>query len=235
MLRPRRTRAAAPRRAAPALPARLLRVADRLARAYGRPRLGRSDPLDSLIETVLSQATSDVNSERAFASLKAAFPTWEAAAAARPRALERAIRCGGLARTKSRRILKLLAAVREREGRLDLSGLRRLDAVSADARLRGLPGVGPKTRACVLLFALRKHAFPVDTHVHRLARRLGLVPLRSSAEAAHELLSPAVREGRALDLHLNLIRLGREVCRARRPRCAECALGSLCPSRGKLA
>jgi endonuclease-3 len=235
MIRLRMARAAAPRRAAPALERRLLRIADRLARAYGRPRRGRSDPLDSLIETVLSQNTSDVNSGRAFASLKAAFPTWQKAAVARPRALERAIKSGGLARTKSRRILKLLAAIREREGRLDLAGLRRLDAAAADARLRGLPGVGPKTRACVLLFALGKHAFPVDTHVHRLARRLGLVPERSSAEAAHELLAPAVREGRALDLHLNLIRLGREVCRARSPLCGACALGPLCPSRGRVA
>jgi len=223
--------AAAPRRAAHSLEKRLQRIADQLARVYGRPQLSRRDPLDTLIETVLSQNTSDVNSGRAFASLKAAFPTWELAAAARPRAIERAIKSGGLARTKSRRIVKLLAAVREREGRLDLGGLRRLDAAAADARLRGLPGVGPKTRACVLLFALRKHAFPVDTHVHRLALRLGLVPERARAEAAHELLAPAVPEGRALDLHLNLIRLGREVCRAQKPLCGACPLRVQCPSR----
>jgi len=223
--------AAAPRRAAHPLSSRLRGIADRLVAVYGRPRLSACDPLDTLIETVLSQNTSDVNSERAFASLRAAFPTWELAAAARPRAIERAIKSGGLARTKSRRIVKLLAAVREREGRLELSGLRRLDAARADARLRGLPGVGPKTRACVLLFALGKHAFPVDTHVHRLARRLGLVPERASAEKAHELLAPAVEQGRALDLHLNLIRLGREVCRARRPLCGACPLRVRCPSR----
>ena len=222
--------AAAPRRAAPPLAKRLVRVADRLAAAYGRPRRPASDPLDSLIETVLSQNTSDVNSERAFASLKAAFPTWTAAARARPRAIERAIRCGGLARVKSRRILTLLRAIREREGRLDLGGLRRLDAAAADARLSGLPGVGPKTRACVLLFALGKHAFPVDTHVHRIAGRLGLIDPLTSAERAHAVLGPAVPRGRALDLHLNLIRLGRELCRAREKRCAPCALRPLCPS-----
>lgn len=227
--------AAAPRRAAPRLQKRLLSIADRLAEVYGRPRLRKHDPLDTLIETVLSQNTSDVNSGRAFASLKAAFPTWQRAAAARPRAIERAIRSGGLARIKSRRILKLLAALREREGGFDLGALQRLDAAAADARLRGLPGVGPKTRACVLLFALRKHAFPVDTHVHRLARRLGLLPEGASAETAHQLLGPAVAEGRALDLHLNLIRLGREVCRARRPLCGGCALRARCPSRGAAA
>lgn len=214
---------------------RLRKLADLLAAAYGRPRRRRVDALDSLIQTVLSQNTSDVNSDRAFASLKAAFPTWEKAAAARPRAIETAIRSGGLARTKSRRILKLLLAVRQREGRLDLSALQELDAREADARLRGLPGVGPKTRACVLLFALGKHAFPVDTHVQRVTRRLGLIDEKTSAERAHEILGPQVPRGRALDLHLNLIRLGRELCRARAPRCAACTLRRMCPSCGHAA
>lgn len=224
--------AAAAGRPAARLPSRLQSLSERLARRYGRPRRRRSDPLDGLIQTVLSQNTSDVNSERAFASLKAAFPSWSSAAEARPRSLERAIRSGGLARTKSRRIRALLRAVHTREGRYDLSGLRRLDAAGADARLRGLPGVGPKTRACVLLFSLGKHAFPVDTHVHRVARRLGLIGARVSAERAHDLLGPCVPRGRALDLHLNLIRLGRELCRPRVPRCRECPLRAGCPGRG---
>ncbi len=226
---------AAPRRAARTLERRLRTLAERLARVYGRPRVRSCDPLDCLVETVLSQATSDTNSQRAFRSLKAAFPSWALVAAARPRAIERAIRSGGLARTKSRRIRELLHAVRAREGRFDLGPLRGLPAAAAEARLAGLPGVGPKTRACVLLFALRKHAFPVDTHVHRLARRLGLVPTRAGAETAHALLAPAVPRGRALDLHLNLIRHGREVCRARHPRCEACALRAACPSRGAAA
>jgi len=226
---------AAPRRAARILERRLLTLAVRLAAIYGRPRLRAYDPLDCLVETVLSQATSDRNSERAFLSLQAAFPSWSRVALAPPRAIERAIRSGGLARTKSRRIRELLRAVRAREGRLDLRALQRLPAAAAEARLAGLPGVGPKTRACVMLFALRKHAFPVDTHVHRLARRLGLVPARASAERAHALLAPAVPRGRALDLHLNLIRHGREVCRARHPRCEACALRAACPSRGVAA
>jgi endonuclease-3 len=225
---------AAPRRAARSLERRLLRVADRLAARYGRPRRPRQDPLDCLIETVLSQNTSDTNSGRAFAALRAAFPSWHAVAAAPPLAIERAIKRGGLARTKSRRIGRLLRAVREREGRLDLAALVRLPAAAAEARLRGLPGVGPKTRACTLLFALGKHAFPVDTHVHRLAQRLRLVPEAISAEAAHDLLAPAVPRGRALDLHLNLIRLGREVCRPRRPDCGSCPLAAECPSCGSL-
>lgn len=215
-------------RSAASLSRRLLSVARRLEAAYGRPRRRPSDPLDELVGTVLSQHTSDANSGRAFRSLKAAFPTWAAAAAAPARAIEGAIRVGGLARTKSRRILGLLATLREREGRYDLSLLRRLDAAAAEDRLRGLPGVGPKTRACVLLFACGYSAFPVDTHVHRIVRRLGLVPARASAEAAHDTLATAVPRGRALALHLNLIRLGRELCRPREPRCPGCPLRRAC-------
>jgi endonuclease-3 len=207
---------------------RLEAVADALAAEYGRPRRRLSDPLDVLIATVLSQNTSDANSTRAFASLESTFASWEDAAVARPEALERAIRSGGLARTKARRIRAILRAVREREGRLDLSALRGLGPEAAEARLRGLPGVGPKTRACVLLFGCGLPAFPVDTHVHRVVRRLGLVGDRVSAEAAHEALAPAVPRGRALELHLNLIRLGRELCRPRSPDCAACPLRRKC-------
>jgi endonuclease-3 len=208
---------------------RLSVIAERLAGAYGRPRRRRSDPLSELIETVLSQNTSDVNSARAFRSLRAAYPTWAAVARAPAAGIERAIRGGGLARTKSRRIRLVLRAVREREGRYDLTGLRGLPLAAAQERLLGLPGVGPKTRACVLLFACGLPAFPVDTHVHRIVRRLGLVEARASAEAAHVRLEPAVPPSRALDLHLNLIRLGRELCRPRAPRCERCPLRRLCP------
>jgi len=208
---------------------RLSVIAERLSRVYGRPRRRRSDPLSELIETVLSQNTSDVNSARAFRSLRAAYPTWAAVARAPAAGIERAIRGGGLARTKSRRIRLVLRAVREREGRYDLTSLRGLPLAAAQERLLGLPGVGPKTRACVLLFACGLPAFPVDTHVHRIVRRLGLVEARASAEAAHARLEPAVPPSRALDLHLNLIRLGRELCRPRAPRCERCPLRRLCP------
>jgi len=206
----------------------LLAIAERLGRRFGVPRRRASDPLDELIQTVLSQNTSDVNSGRAFLSLKAAFPTWESVARARPAAVEEAIRVGGLARTKSRSILRVLAEVRRREGRYDLGRLRRLGAREARQGLEGLPGVGPKTRACVLLFACGKPAFPVDTHVHRIVGRLGLVPSRASAPRAQALLEPHVPEARALDLHLNLIRLGRELCRPRGPQCMRCPLRRRC-------
>src|SRR5262245_45431285 len=147
---------------------RLAQVAERLAAAYGRPRRRLSDPLDTLVETILSQNTSDRNSLRAFESLKRTFPSWGRLARAHPERVERAIRGGGLARIKSRRLLAVLQAVKAREGRHDLRVLRRLAPQAAAERLAGLPGVGPKTRACVLLFACGHPAFPVDTHVHRI-------------------------------------------------------------------
>jgi endonuclease-3 len=207
---------------------RLLRVAERLAAAYGRPRRRLSDPMDCLIETILSQNTSDVNSGRAFGRLKRAFPTWQAAAEAPRAAIERAIRPGGLARLKSGRIREVLHRLRAREGRLSLARLRRLSPGDAARRLAGLPGVGPKTRSCVLLFACGQPAFPVDTHVHRVTRRLGLVPEAWDAARAQEWLEPHVPPGRALDLHLNLIRLGRQVCRPHAPRCSACPLWRGC-------
>jgi endonuclease-3 len=207
---------------------RLAVVARRLEGAYGRPTRRRSDPMDTLVETVLSQNTSDLNSGRAFRSLKAAFPTWERVATATPQSIERTIRVGGLARIKSRRILDLLAALREREGSYRLTRLRRLDHAAGEAFLRDLPGVGPKTRACVLLFSCGHPAFPVDTHVHRIVRRLGLVSAGADAATAQERLSPAVPVESALGLHLNLIRLGREVCRPREPGCPRCPLRPVC-------
>jgi len=210
------------------LPIRLRRIADRLAADYGRPRRHRVPPMDALVETILSQNTSDVNSGRAFVALKAAYPSWERAARAGVARLERVIRSGGLAATKSRRIRLALATVEARTGGYDLSGLCRMDAAQADAWLRGLPGVGPKTRACVLLFGCGHPAFPVDTHVHRIARRAGLVAPRVSAGRAHALLGPAVPAGRHLELHLNLIRLGRERCRARTPECPGCPIRGEC-------
>src|SRR5262245_43519395 len=184
-----------------ALARRLETVARRLAARYGVPARRVTDPLDELIQTVLSQNTSDVNSGRAFRSLKRAFPSWDAVARARPAAIEAAIRVGGLARLKSRRILGVLREVRRREGRHDLRRLRRLGPEEARRSLEGLSGVGPKTRSCVLLFACRQPAFPVDTHIHRIVGRLGLVP-RASAERTQALLEPHVPEARALDIHL---------------------------------
>jgi endonuclease-3 len=190
-----------------------------------KPRL---PVLDELIATVLSQATSDRNSERAFASLKARFPAWEDVLAAPPAAVADAIRMGGIADQKAVRIQRILALVAEREGRLDLSRLHELDDGAVEAYLTSLPGVGFKTAACVLVFSMGRAAFPVDTHVLRVATRLGWLPASTSAVQAHALLRDLVPPDVRYDLHLALIAHGRAVCRARRPACEVCVLRPRC-------
>jgi endonuclease-3 len=203
----------------------------RLERHFGEllpPR--RSDPLEELVLTVLSQHTSDANADRAFRNLRARYPTWESVVRARPGAVADAIRSGGLANTKAPRIQAILREVHEREGRYDLSFLRRRTDADAREYLRSLPGVGPKTAAVVLAFSLERQTIPVDTHVHRVAKRLGLVPTTSSAEMAHAALDDLVPDGIKVELHVGLIRLGRQICRAGRPRCEACPLMDLCPT-----
>ena len=223
---------------------RLPLVLRRLNRSYGRPaHARRGDPLDSLIGTVLSQNTTDANSHRAFAELKARFPSWRQVLAARPQQIAAAIRSGGLGDIKARRIKRILGEIEEDRGRLDLSFLRRRTAGRAREYLTGLPGVGPKTAACVVLFSLEKAAFPVDTHVLRVSKRLGILDPKATMERAHEVYEalldssgPAASrkwDRRAmLELHLGLVRHGREVCHARRPECERCALTELCPRVG---
>jgi endonuclease-3 len=180
--------------------------------------------------TILSQNTSDVNSGRAFRSLEERFPAWEEVLDAPVDEVTDAIRSGGIANVKARRIQQILAAIEAREGALDLSRLRRMSDHEARAYLLALPGVGPKTAACVLAFSLRRPAFPVDTHVHRVARRLGLVDDKASADATHAALEPVVPPELRYEFHVRLIRHGREVCRPRFPRCSACVLYDLCPS-----
>jgi endonuclease III len=184
--------------------------------------------IDELVATVLSQHTSDINSERAFAQLKERFPSWEQVVAAPAAQVADAIRCGGIADQKARRIQQILAAISEREGRIDLGRLDDLDDVAARTYLESLPGVGPKTAACVLTFAMGRAAFPVDTHVHRVATRLGWLPAKTAADRAHQLLEPMVPAGIRYDLHLAMISHGRTVCRAQRPHCGACVLNDLC-------
>ncbi len=201
------------------------------------PREDRPDPplavLDELVGTVLSQHTSDHNSDRAFASLQRRFPSWEAVVAADLAQVADSIRCGGLAERKAATIQSLLREIERREERLDLERLRQLADREVESYLTSLPGVGPKTAACVLLFALGRPVLPVDTHVHRVATRLGWLPGGTTAERAHGLLAAAVPAHLRRDLHLALIAHGRRVCTARRPRCAECVLRRLCPSAGR--
>ncbi|MBI2238435.1 MAG: endonuclease III [Actinobacteria bacterium] len=203
----------------------------RLAKRFGpleAPR--RTDPLEELILTVLSQNTSDANSFRAYGALRDRFPTWDALAVARPSAVAAAIRSGGLANVKAPRILAMLREIRKREGRFDLSWMRRASDAEVSGYLRSLPGVGPKTVAVVLAFSLGRPAMPVDTHVHRVAGRLGWLPPKTTAEKAHEILERLTPEPIRIELHVGLITLGREICKAGRPRCEECPLMDLCPT-----
>jgi endonuclease III len=184
--------------------------------------------IDEVVATVLSQHTSDINSERAFARLKELFPGWDQVADAPAEQVADAIRCGGIADQKARRIQQILTAIEQREGRISLDRLHDLDDAAAAAYLESLPGVGPKTAACVLTFALGRAAFPVDTHVHRIAIRLGWIPASTTADTAHRLLAPLVPHGIRYDLHVAMITHGRTVCQAQRPRCDRCVLRDLC-------
>lgn len=238
-LRSRRTKAviqrsgmAGPRRVGDDGPThrRVRTVITRLEARYGIARLRPDrDPLDTLVETILSQATNDRNRDRAFAELKRRFPTWEAVRQAPVREIARAIHCGGLAAVKSARIKKILAHIHQRVGSLDLDFLRRIPVERARAFLTSLDGVGPKTAACVLLFSCQRPVFPADTHILRVTRRLGWIPQKCSDERAHEILGRLIPAEKCYSAHINLIRLGRDVCRPRAPRCDECCLRSECP------
>jgi len=202
---------------------------------YGRPVLSpRYPPVDELVYTVLSQNTADVNTDRSFAALKARFPRWEQARDAAAEDIEQAIALGGLAHTKAPRIKKILGAISERTGEPDLSELAAMTDAEAEAFLTSLPGVGPKTAACVLLFALERPVMPVDTHVHRVALRLGILPARTTADQAHPILTGLAGPDAAdvYAAHVDLVRHGRRVCHARRPKCDVCPLAPLCPSAG---
>lgn len=215
---------------------RLRSIARRLRRVHGEPPAPRRlPPLDELVLTILSQNTSDTNRDRAYADLRRRFPDWDEVADAPVGAIAQAIRSGGLAPTKAPRIRKVLRSIRSGGTRLDDRALRGLPDAELWERLVALPGVGPKTAACVLLFSLDRPFFPVDTHVHRIAVRLGLVPPRATATVAQALLQRAVPDELVYELHMLLIRHGRHVCVARRPLCSECVLADVCPRVGVTA
>ncbi len=208
---------------------RLKRIATLLVEGYGQPMSRRRlPPLDELVLTILSQHTSDANSHRAFESLTARFGSWEAVRDASIDEIAEAIRSGGLAEIKAARIKGLLLRLSEERGSLDLGFLCRLRLPDARQFLLGLRGVGPKTAACVLLFSCGLPAFPVDTHIHRVSRRLGLIPPTASANDAHTMLESLIPPEQVYPFHMNLIAHGRKVCKAQRPRCDQCILASEC-------
>jgi endonuclease-3 len=209
---------------------RLPRILAMLEAAYGRPVWQSSgEPLTELVQTILSQHTSDSNAGRAFRSLCERFPSFAAVRDAPLPLVAEAIRAGGLAEVKAQRIQAVLRALSVDGGPPALPDLTAWPLAEARRFLTGLPGVGPKTAACVLLFSLGRPALPVDTHVHRVSRRLGLIPARMSADAAHAALEAMTPPADVYSLHICLIRHGRRVCRALAPRCAACVVQALCP------
>lgn len=188
----------------------------------------RGNCLDVLVATILSQATNDTLSGRAFDALKAAYPTWEGVLSADPSEVEKHLAVGGLQREKTKKIRDALSKIKEDFGEITLDSLSELSPKEAFDYLTSLPGVGPKTAACVIGFGLCKPAFPVDTHVLRLSKRLGLVPPKATAEKAQAILSEAVPPHLQMPLHVLMIRHGRETCHSRKPRCESCPLHESC-------
>jgi len=205
--------------------------ADRLLRnRFGDPPIKKqSDPLDTLIITILSQSTSDHNRDLAFSELKRRFPTWERAAEALESEIADAIRSGGLANQKSQRIKEILVWAREKSGGYGLDWLKDIRLDEAIEILTALKGVGIKTAAVVMCFAFDAEIFPVDVHIHRICRRLGLAPLKAAAEKTHQLMQPLIPPGRCKAFHLNLLILGRRICRPSNPKCEDCPLSEICP------
>jgi endonuclease-3 len=188
------------------------------------------DPIDVLIETILSQNTSDTNSGRAFASLKASFDSWEAVASAPIEHIAEVIKCGGLSQIKAARIKQVLEQIESEQGRITLDFLKSKTMTEAEDYLMRLPGVGHKTASCVLLFSLRKPSLPVDTHIFRVAKRLGLIGFKVTIEKAPRLLQAQVPPSKVYQFHVHMIEHGRRICRARQPRCNDCILSHICPN-----
>ena len=204
-------------------------IIQNLERAYGVPTNERaSRPLDMLIQIILSQATSDTNSHRTFAALKKRFPNWDALLRARESTVAATIRSGGLANQKAAVIKSVLRRIKEERGQLNLDFLQELSAEEAVRYLKQFRGLGPKTIACTLLFACRKEVFPLDTHIFRILRRVGLIPQKCTDARAHEIMNHLVPPGKFYSFHVNLIRHGRALCRPRDPLCERCPIVEYC-------
>jgi endonuclease-3 len=207
---------------------RIRAMTARLAEEQPPSRKVRRDPLDELILTILSQSTSDANCYRGWEALRARYKDWGAVLAAPAGEVEATIRPAGLSKQKSATILSVLARLRDERGSPSLDHLESMDDAEAVEYLTSFKGVGVKTAACVLCFSLGRDVIPVDTHVHRMALRLGLVPEGTNAVRTHEILNDVVPSELRYELHVQMIGHGRTVCSARRPRCGECVLSNLC-------
>jgi endonuclease-3 len=204
-------------------------VHQRLLEVYGQPQWrSHLDPISQVVSTIISQNTSDVNRDKAFERLRVRFASWEVLRDAPVEAIEEAIRPAGLAQQKAPRIKGALQFITQERGELSLDFLKDLPVDEAKAWLTQIKGIGPKTAAIILLFSLGMPAFPVDTHVHRVTQRLGLIGPKVSAEQAHVILEDLLPADIYYPFHLNVIRHGREICHARNPQCEICPLQTLC-------
>ena len=200
-----------------------------LVEEYGnRKWRAHQDPISVLIQTILSQNTSDRNSNRAFNSLMDSFSSWEDIAGASIVDIAKSIKDGGLAKVKARYIKQVLNEISYKQGKFELDFLKQLPLDEARDWLRKLPGVGMKTASCVLLFSLEMPALPVDTHVFRIARRLSLIDSITSVEQAHRILESVIPHEAVYTFHVLVIEHGRKVCKAQRPLCFQCILRSIC-------
>ena len=213
---------------------RALQIHKTLLEAFGEPIWRNPLPaVDELVSTILSQNTNDVNRDRAFDALRAKFPTWEIVRDAKEKDVIEAIKPAGLANQKGPRIQQVLKEITKERGSLDLSFLKELSVEDARNWLTKFNGVGPKTAAIVLCFSLDMPAFPVDTHVYRVTGRIGLRPEKMTVEQAHPHLESVFPSETYYAAHLNIIRLGREVCNARKPLCPKCPVRNLCDFKDK--
>ncbi len=206
-------------------------ILDKLSLKFGevawKPRL---DPLPELVYTILSQNTSDKNSERAFKNLTSVFRNMESLVEADRTIIEKCIKIGGLAAIKSARIQKVLQTIIHLRGNLDLSFLADIPLENAKDWLKKLPGIGPKSAAVILCFSFGRPAMPVDTHIYRVASRLGLIPNKASFQSAHDILENLVLRKEIFRFHVYLIQHGRKICKAQKPLCGSCILKNDCPS-----
>jgi endonuclease-3 len=211
-----------------------VKIHEKLIEVFGEPVWRTPLPaIDELVSTILSQNTNDINRDRGFNALRAKFPSWEQVRDANPKEVIEAIRPAGLANQKGPRIQQVLRSITEERGSLNLDFLSDLALEEARAWLTKFNGVGPKTAAIVLCFSLNRPAFPVDTHIYRVSGRIGLRPEKMTVEQAHPHLESVFPPETYYAAHLNLIRLGREVCGARKPNCSQCPIRKLCDYKEK--
>ena len=209
---------------------KILKLTDRLLSRFGKPkRAKRSNLLDSLVETLLSQSTTDHNRDMAFGSLKKTFASWDEVADAPQESLARAIRSAGLGNQKAGRIRDFLRWLREDREQLCLEFLHHESDDFAVRYLTRHKGIGVKTAYVTLILASNRDLFPIDVHIHRIMIRLGIIPEKTTPEKSHSVLAPLIPKGRAYELHMNMLRFGRTICTARNPKCADCDLRRMCP------